>query len=96
MCIEVTKQGIILKVVVAAGSKKTRILGFYDKQLKIAIHVPAENNKANECLIEFLSEMLLIPKSNILIKSGQTSRFKKILLIGLELSIIEDLLKSFN
>ena len=42
----------------------------------------AQDGEANKCLIAFLSPILNVPKSNIQILSGQTSRYKKIGILG--------------
>jgi uncharacterized protein (TIGR00251 family) len=42
----------------------------------VRIRAPAVNGKANEHLIEFLSEVLEVPKSKIIVKKGLTSRQK--------------------
>ena len=49
---------------------------------KIALRAPAVDGKANEALIEFLSDVLDVPKSHISIVSGEMSRCKKIEIAG--------------
>jgi uncharacterized protein (TIGR00251 family) len=43
---------------------------------QIRLHAPAVDGKANEHLIEYLSEVLKISKSKISLKKGHTSRIK--------------------
>ena len=43
---------------------------------QIRLKAPAVDGKANEHLIEFLSEVLNISKSKIILKKGQTSKLK--------------------
>lgn len=43
---------------------------------QIRLKAPAIDGKANEHLINFLSEILDLPKSKILLKKGQTNKFK--------------------
>ena len=43
---------------------------------QIRLNAPAVDGKANENLIGFLSTLLGIPKSGIVLKKGQTNRFK--------------------
>jgi uncharacterized protein len=43
---------------------------------QIRLKAPAIDGKANEHLIEYLSEILKIPKSKITLKKGHTSRIK--------------------
>ncbi|MBA3900495.1 MAG: DUF167 domain-containing protein [Bacteroidetes bacterium] len=49
---------------------------------------PAQDGIANKILIEFLSAFFGLPKSNIIIRSGFTSPFKKIEVISADESII--------
>jgi uncharacterized protein (TIGR00251 family) len=44
--------------------------------IKIYVRALPEDNKANQALISFLSKTLKVPKSNIDIITGHTSRFK--------------------
>ncbi len=48
--------------------------------LKISVISVPEKGKANKALIEFLAQKLSVAKSLMTIVSGQTDRFKKILL----------------
>ena len=43
---------------------------------QIRLKAPAIDGKANENLVEFLSELLKISKSKIVLRKGQTSRIK--------------------
>jgi uncharacterized protein (TIGR00251 family) len=43
---------------------------------QIRLHAPAVDGKANEHLIEYLSEVLKISKSKIILRKGHTSRVK--------------------
>ncbi|MCX6292404.1 MAG: DUF167 domain-containing protein [Bacteroidetes bacterium] len=43
---------------------------------QIRLKAPAVDGKANEHLIEYLSEVLDLPKSKIILKKGQTAKVK--------------------
>ena len=43
---------------------------------QVRLKAPAVDGKANEALIKFLSDLLDIPKSKIVLKKGHTSRIK--------------------
>jgi uncharacterized protein len=79
-----TAAGVTLAVRVQPGAKKTAILGVYGDgpaaQLKIAVHAPPLDGRANAALVEFLAEIFSLPKSAIEIVSGESSRSKLILL----------------
>ena len=69
-----------LRIIVKLNSKETKVLG-YDKEkkaIKIAIKAPADKNKANLELINFLSKQL---KRKVRIKSGLTSREKVVCVV---------------
>lgn len=65
------------------GAKVTRVVGQHGGRLKIALHAPAVDNKANEALVAWLAECLRVPRRQIEIVSGQTSRQKKVLVEGI-------------
>jgi len=54
-----------------------------DGSLKIRLTAPPVDGAANEALIKFLSDTLDLSKSQVEIVSGQTSREKRIKIIGM-------------
>jgi uncharacterized protein (TIGR00251 family) len=50
--------------------------------LKVRLQAPAVENRANDALIEFLSQLLKTPKSAVRILSGTRSRTKRIEIRG--------------
>jgi len=61
------------------------IQGLHGDALKIRLHAPPVEGKANEALISFLSRKLNIPKGNIALKSGANQRRKIISISGISL-----------
>jgi hypothetical protein len=84
-----TAAGVTLAVRAQPGAKKTAINGIYgegaEAQLKIAVHAPPIEGRANETLIAFLAATFDVPKSSIELLSGELSRSKVFLLRGLSL-----------
>lgn len=82
-----TTAGVTLAVRAQPGAKKTAITGVYGEspaaQLKIAVHAPPLEGRANQALIEFLAETFEIPRSSVALTSGETNRSKVFLLRGL-------------
>lgn len=79
--ISIKEKGVYLSIRVQPGAKRSAFDGIWnDSHLKIALQAPAVDGKANEALIDFLSEKLKIKKKNIFIVTGQTSRCKVILI----------------
>jgi len=76
------KDGISISVKVIPNSSVCEIAGIIEGSLKIKLDCPPVEGKANEKCIKFLSDILKIPKSNIKILRGETSRNKIIFLKG--------------
>jgi uncharacterized protein (TIGR00251 family) len=78
--------GVTLAVRAQPGAKKTAITGVYGEgptaQLKIAVHAPPIEGRANQALIVFLAESFDLPKNFVELVSGELSRSKVFLLRG--------------
>ncbi len=78
--------GVTLAVRAQPGAKKTAITGIYGEgataQLKIAVHAPPLEGRANAALIAFLAETFSVPRSAVELASGELSRSKVFLLRG--------------
>ncbi len=83
--IEVTKEAIRLHIFIQPKASKNEIIGPHSGLLKIKITAPPVDGKANEGLIEYLSDYFDIPKRNIIIIRGETSRKKTLELRGISL-----------
>jgi uncharacterized protein (TIGR00251 family) len=85
---------MIIKVHLQPGAKRNEIVGRHGDAIKIKIKIkaPPVDGKANEALIEFLSETLGIAKSKIEIVSGHTSR-QKLVSIACNEALIDQLIK---
>lgn len=77
-------EGYKLKIKVSANSKKNSIEFLEDApddySIKIKINKPAVDGKANKAIIEYLSGIFDIPKSNINILNGEKSSLKSLLI----------------
>lgn len=73
-----TPLGQIIKLAVAIKpqAKVSQIVGIINSRLKIAVAAPAIDGNANKALIAFLSDILAVKKSDIVITSGHNSRLK--------------------
>lgn len=75
---KITGNDIIIKVKIAPGSSKNKIIGVYNDSLKITITAPPVEGKANKKCIAYLAKYFDMAKSKIEIISGQTSKNKLI------------------
>jgi uncharacterized protein (TIGR00251 family) len=91
-----TPAGITLAVRAQPGAKKTAITGVYGEgtaaQLKIAVHAPPLEGRANQALIVFLAESFDVPKNSVELTAGLSSRSKLFLLRGVTLPQAEAVL----
>ena len=73
------ENGLIIKIKIVPNSSKNDIIleeGF----IKVKITAQPIENKANKALIEYLSKQFKVPKTNIEIIKGETSKEKTLLL----------------
>ena len=75
---------IVLIIHAKPGSKKEGICTIDDECIEVAVHAQAQNNKANFAIIEYLSDILHLSKSNIQFESGATNRDKQISVTGIK------------
>jgi uncharacterized protein (TIGR00251 family) len=78
------KSGAAIAVRVTTRASKNEITGIQDNgTLKIRIKAAPVEGKANQALIEFLSELIGIPKSSIEIVSGLSGKDKLVTVMGI-------------
>lgn len=73
---------IVLSLHVQPGAKKTGIGGLHGAALKIRLAAPPVDGQANECLIGFIAEILEVPRAQVELVSGATSRQKRVRVRG--------------
>jgi uncharacterized protein len=72
-------EGIILPVRAQPGSRRNEIRGEQDGMLKVSVTQSPEKGKANKALVELLSKVLALRKSQLELIAGATSHQKKFL-----------------
>ena len=78
-----TASGVCLEVQVQPRSSRNQVVGEQDGRLKIKITSPPVEGEANHALINFLAQILDIPRKNIKLLKGESSRHKLIEINGL-------------
>jgi uncharacterized protein len=81
--IQESGSGVTFAVKVHPRARKNAITGELGNALKISLTSPPVEGRANEACIEFLANLLKVPRSSVTIASGQTSRQKVIRVSGL-------------
>ena len=68
----------ILHVYCQPGARQTQWVGWHDGRPKLQLRAPPVDGAANKALIEFVAAWLGVPKSRVVLASGQQSRMKKL------------------
>lgn len=77
---QVQTKGVMLRLRVSPRSSRNALLGEWGDALKICLRAPPQDGKANSALLDFLSELLQVPKNHIDIISGAAGKTKRILI----------------
>lgn len=88
---EICDNGLLLRVYVQPGAKRTAVVGLHNQMVKIAIKEKAVEGAANEALRKFLSETFKISKSSVTLIRGETSRQKVVKVSGESKSLLAQL-----
>ena len=78
-----TPTGASFAIKIHPRAKKNAITGELGDVLKLAVTAPPIDSRANEACIEFLANLLDVPRSSVTIASGESSRRKVIRVAGL-------------
>lgn len=76
------EDGITLQVRVTPGAKRTEFVGVTQDRLRVRIHAPAVEGKANTELIRFLAGSLGVRRSAVTITRGEHTRDKSLRVTG--------------
>jgi uncharacterized protein len=74
--------GCTVSVRVHPGARRNAVSGVHDGAVKISLTTPPVDGQANEALIEFVAELLGIPRARISLVSGMTGRTKVLRVTG--------------
>lgn len=73
---------LYLQLHVQPGAKKSEFAGLHGERLKLKIHAPPVDGKANAVLVEFLSQQFGTGKDGISLIQGMQSRHKTVCIAG--------------
>ncbi len=77
-----TPAGATFAVKIHPRARKNAITGELEDALKLSLKAPPVEGRANEACIEFLANLLKVPRSSVTIASGQNSARKMIRVRG--------------
>jgi uncharacterized protein (TIGR00251 family) len=84
-----TDRGATFAIRVQPRATRNAIAGEMGDALKLALTAPPVEGKANEACVEFLANLLKVPRSSVTIASGESSRNKVIRITGLSAGQVE-------
>ena len=87
-----TKDGVILNIHATPRASKSQVQGLHGDALKVRLQAPPVDGKANEALLEFLSDTLGVPQRRLALVSGHTSRQKRVAVSGVTLHTVTKIL----
>lgn len=82
----------MLRVRAVPNAKKTQIAGTLGDALKIKVQAVPEGGRANAELCAFLAEKFALPRRNVNVVSGETSRDKLLRIDGISAAAAESAL----
>ena len=83
-----TADGTVLNVRAQPRSSRAGIDGLVGDAVKVRVKCAPVDGKANREILETLADAFDLPKSRVMFKSGETSRQKRILLVGVGADIV--------
>lgn len=86
--------GITFNVKVIPRAKRNEIVGIESDAVKIRLSAPPVEGRANDALVKFLAEVLRIPRAQIEIVRGETSRHKVVRVRGVSLEKLKNVFKA--
>jgi hypothetical protein len=88
-----TARGAQFALRVQPRSSRNGFAGTMGDAVKLAITAPPVDGKANQAVIEYLSDFFRVPKSSVVIVSGDTGRNKLIAIRGMSAEQVQQALK---
>jgi len=79
----------ILEIKAVPNAPRSEIIGWLEEALKVRLHAPPVEGKANVELCKFLAKQLGLPKRAVTIATGDTSRLKRVRIEGLTLDEVK-------
>ena len=71
-------------ITVSPGARRSELVGRHGDGWKARVAAPAERNRANEALIDLLASVLELPRENVALVAGHSSRRKVVEIHGLD------------
>lgn len=78
MWYKIIKEQVCVMIIAKPNAKKSACIKIDAQGLHIALHAKPVQGAANKELINFLAKLFAVPKSQLILLKGETSRYKQI------------------
>jgi uncharacterized protein (TIGR00251 family) len=79
-----------LELKVIPNAPRDEVVGWLGGALKVKVHAPALDGRANAALTEFLASQLALPRRAVVLVRGDKSREKVVRIDGVSLAEVRD------
>jgi uncharacterized protein (TIGR00251 family) len=83
--------GVMVEILVTPRASRARLGPVHDDRLKVAVTSPPVDGEANAAVVELFARAMKIPRRNVEVTAGHTSRRKTVRLVGVERAAVEAL-----
>jgi len=77
-CLSPRGDGVLLQLSVMPNAKRTEVDGLHDGALRVRLAAPPIDGRANEALVAWLAKALGVPKRDVEVLRGESSRRKQV------------------
>lgn len=78
--------GVMLAVHAQPGARRTEVVGRHGDAIKIRVAAPPVDDRANDALVAFVANAFGVRRSAVTIRSGSSSRHKRLRIAGVDLA----------
>ena len=93
-CPEPVERACTLELRIIPNAPRNEVVGWLGAALKVKVHAPALEGRANDELLAFLAEKLGRPRRGVTLLRGDKSRQKVVQITGLNLADVKSRLTS--
>jgi len=85
--------GVELLVLVQPRASRSRVVGEHGGYLKVQLAAPPVDGAANAALLELLADLLGVPRRQVSLVSGESSRRKRVRAVGVDAPGVEAVMR---
>ncbi|TGE17558.1 DUF167 domain-containing protein [Hymenobacter elongatus] len=87
---------VTLHVKAKPNSRQNLLVVALDGSILVRLKAPAQDGKANACLLAYLAEVFGVSKASVELLTGHTAPFKKVLLTTLDEAALQNTLARYR